>query len=87
MSPSDPEITKETLKQGSAANTRLHPKGKNKRLALHGQGKLEVRRTRVQCPVRADTGKVNDQTENFNNSGVKTDAPASSNTTPPRHKR
>ena len=36
MSPSDPEITKETLERGSAANTRWNPKGKNERLALHG---------------------------------------------------
>ena len=37
VSPSDPEITKETLERGSAANTRWCPKGKNERLALHGR--------------------------------------------------
>ena len=51
MSPSDPKI-KETLERGSAANTRWRPKGKNKRLAIHGQGKLEARKTRARRLVR-----------------------------------
>ena len=87
MSSSDFETTKEMLELGSTENTRPHPEEKNKKLALHRQGKLEVRRTRAQHPVGADTGKTNDQTKNFNNSRVKTDTPASSNTTPLRHKR
>ena len=61
--------------------------GKNKKLALHRQGKLEVRRSRARHLVGADTGKTNDQTKNFNNSGAKTDTPAYSNTTPFRHLR
>ena len=63
MSPSDPKTTKETLELGNAENKRQHPEGKNKKLVLHGQGKLEVRRTRARHLGRADTGKANNQTK------------------------
>ena len=85
MSPSDPKITGEMLEQGSTANTRLHPEGKNKKLALHEQGKLDVRRTRAMHLVGADTRKTNNQTKNFNNNGAKTDTPAGSNIMPFGH--
>ena len=77
MSSSEPERTKEILEQGSAANTRVHSKGKNKRLALHGRGKLEIWMIRARRPDGAETGKANDQMENFTY--------ASNNTMPTRH--
>ena len=61
-------MTKEIVELGSAANTRVYSKGKNKRLVIHGRGKLEIRMIRARCPDRAETGKANDQVENFANS-------------------
>ena len=65
MLPSDSKTARETLELGSTENMRLHPEGKNKNLALHRQGKLEVRRTRARHPDRTETGKANNLTENF----------------------
>ena len=87
MSPSDSKTTRETLELGSTENTRPHPEGKNKELALQIQGELGVRRTRARHLVRADTGKPNNQTKSFNNNRAKTDTPAGSNIMPFGHQR